>query len=134
MITTFAPILGRLLIIPVALSGVCLSILFGVPMVGAMEPTQQVVSIDASDSHSMTVVGEQGDDTQPGCCATVRMEHDTEATTPDHGKTSVELLAADLPREVFSWQVVYLKSGGFPLTYQPSHQQFSLIGTTIKRE
>ena len=33
----FASLMGRLLIIPVALSGVCLSMLFGVPMAGAME-------------------------------------------------------------------------------------------------
>lgn len=134
MITTLAPILGRFLLIPVALSGVCLSMLFGVPMAGAMEPTQHVMSVDASGNHSMAVVGEHGDDTQPGCCATVRMEHDTEATTPDHGKASVNFLVADLPREVFPWQIVYLKSAGTPLSYSPPHQQFSLIGTTIKRE
>ena len=134
MISAFAPIIGRFLLIPVALSGVCVRMLFGVPLAGAMEPTQQVMSIDASGNHSMTVVGEQGDDAQPGCCATVRMEHDTEATPPDHGKASVDLLAADLPRELFPWQIVYLKSGGFPLTYQPPHQQFSLTGITIKRE
>lgn len=134
MISAFAPILGRLLIIPVALSGVCLSMLFGVPMAGAMEPTWQVMSVGASGHHSMTVIEDQGDDTQPGCGATVRMEHDTQATPPDHGKASVNFLVADLPRELFSWRIVYLKSAGTPLSYRPPHQQFSLTGTTIKRE
>ncbi|MBI4592410.1 hypothetical protein HY733_03120 [Candidatus Uhrbacteria bacterium] len=134
MLSAFAPIIGRFLLIPVALSGVCLSMLFGVPMAGAMEPTQQVMSIDDLDNHSMTVVEDQGDKTQPGCCTTVRMEHDTEATAPDHGKTSVNFLVADLPREIFSWQIVYLKSAQTTRSYSPPHQPFSLIGTIIKRE
>ncbi len=130
----FASLMGRLLIIPVALSGVCLSMLFGVPMAGAMEPQEQMVSIEDLGGHSMVVGETSADAQQPGCCATVRMEHDTVATASNTGKTPNVFVVADLPREMFSQAVVHEPLVVKSLSHQPPHPQFSLTGTTIKRE
>ncbi len=130
----FTALIGRLLFIPVALSGVCLSLLFGVPMAGAMEPQEHMVTIEDSDGHSMHMTETSADTQQPECCATVRMEHDTNATTPGNSKTPNMFVVVDLSREICSWVIVHVPLGIKSLSHQPPHPQFSLIGTTIKRE
>lgn len=134
MVSTLAPILGRFILIPVALSGVCLSMLFSVPMASAMEGEHVSAGAAVSVGHTMVIVENQDHETQPECCVSVRMEHDTRATASDSVKTLVGSFAADLLHETFPWRIVYWESARAPLGYQSSHQPFSLIGTTIKRE
>jgi hypothetical protein len=126
--------MGRLLIIPVALSGVCLSMLFGVPMAGAMTIDQTVMSMDIPDDHGMNVVENQDQGSQPACYAVVRMEHETEATTPDQGKTSVVSFVADIPREAAVWKLEGTASVWIPPNPLSPHQPFSLTGIIFKRE
>lgn len=130
----FASLMGRLLIIPAALSGVCLSMLFGVPMAGAMEIDKPVMSADISDDHGMIVVENQDQGSQSACCAIVRMEHDIEATTPDRGKTPVTYFVADMPRESVTWKLDHVESTQISPSPFTLHQQFSLIGIIFKRE
>lgn len=130
----FAFLMGRLLIIPVALSGVCLSMLFGVPMAGAMETSEPMMSANVSTEHRMAVVENQDQGTQLGCCATVRMEHDIEATTPDQGKASVVSFVAYMPRAVVTWRPDYVETTLIPQNHISLHQQFSLTGIIFKRE
>ena len=130
----FASLMGRLLIIPVALSGVCLSMLFGVPMAGAMEIDQPVMSASVSVEHGMATVENQDQGSQPACCATVRMEHDTEATTPSQGKTLVVSFVADMPRETATWKFEDVGLAWTPPSSFSLHQPFSLTGIIFKRE
>lgn len=125
---------GRLLIIPVALSGVCLSMLFGVPMASAMTADQPAMGMSESSDHEMVIVENQDQGSQPACCATVRMEHDTEAATPSPEKTPTVSLIADVPKETAVW-----KFEGIALVWAPPnsfllHQPFSLTGIIFKRE
>ncbi|MBI4598911.1 hypothetical protein HY734_01795 [Candidatus Uhrbacteria bacterium] len=90
--------IGRFLIIPIALSGVCLSMLFGIPMAGAMKMDQLSINTAIPYDHEMVVRESQDHGTQAGCCTGVRMEHDTEATTPDHPNAFVGFFVADLTR------------------------------------
>jgi len=127
--------LGRLLLIPIALSGVCLSMVVGVPMAGAMEPVEQVGNSNAFH-HDMGIVGTQDHDDQSGCCKTVRMEHDTEAITPDSVKLLVTFLAIEMlwvAPSSFSYQEIlpFLKNSLDPPSFRP---QSFLTGTVIKRE
>lgn len=126
--------MGRLLIIPVALSGVCLSMLFGVPMVGAVEMGQPIMSVDVSGEHRMVVVENQDQGSQPACCATVRMEHDTAATTPDQGKTPATSFVEDMPKETVAWKFEGVASVWTPSNSLSTHQPFSFTGIIFKRE
>ena len=126
--------LGRLLIIPVALSGACLSLLFGVPVAQAMETENTVVSSEMLGEHGVTVADDQREESQPGSCAPVRMEHDTQATAPGHAETSVGFLVADLPHGADAWQIVFSEPARTPLDSLSPHPPFSLIGIMIKRE
>lgn len=130
----FASLMGRLLIIPAALSGMCLSMLFGVPMADAVEIDRLVTGVNVSVGQRMTVVENQDQASQLACCATVRMEYDTEATTSDPGKLSPASFAADMPREAVIWKPDYVKSTWIPPNLFTLHQQFSLIGIIFKRE
>ncbi|MBI4435077.1 hypothetical protein HY630_00230 [Candidatus Uhrbacteria bacterium] len=133
MISTLAPILGRFILFPVALSGVCLSMLFGVPMARAMEPATKDLNVDPSGSHSMAIVEILGDTDQPGCCATVRMQHDADATVPDQDASFVSC-TTDLPNKISTRYIGYTEEETSPPDYHPPHRPFSLTGTTIKRE
>ena len=126
--------MGRLLIIPIALSGVCLSMLFGVPMAGAMEMDQTTMRADVSSQHQMVVVGNQDHGTQPGCCTATRMEHDTKAATFDQGKTHPTSCVADVPRDPTVQQFDDITSAWVPLQSLSLHQPFSLTGIIFKRE
>ncbi|GEM_PF-4816588 len=133
MESKFISSIGRLLVIPVTLNSVCLGMLFGVPMVDAMEPAEQIMNIAVTGNHTMMIVEIQDHEEQPKD-VTVQMEHGTEATTPEYGKTSVGFMITDFPHKIFPWQMTHLETTGTPSTYQLPHQQFSLTGTTIKRE
>lgn len=130
----FASLMGRLLIIPVALSGVCLSMLFGVPMAGAMEMDQTAMQADVSSQHEMVAAGNQDHGTQPGCCTGARMEHDTKAATSDQGKVYPASCVADVPRDPVAQQFDDVKSGWVPPRSLSLHQPFSLTGIIFKCE
>lgn len=132
VITSF---LGRLLLIPIALSGVCLSMVVGVPMVGAMELVEQVGNSNAFH-HDMGIVGTQDHDDQSGCCKTVRMEHDVDAITPDNAKLLVTFLTMNMSWAIpsFYWHEEapsFLKTSLDPPSFRA---QSFLTGTVIKRE
>lgn len=130
----FESLMGRLLIIPVALSGVCLGMLFGVPMAGAMEMDQATIQADVSSQHQMVVVGNQDHGTQPGCCTGARMEHDTKAAPSDQGKVHPTSCVADVPHDSVVQQFDDVKSGWVPPRSFSPHQPFSLTGIIFKRE
>lgn len=130
----FTSLIGRLLIIPVALSGMCLSMLFGVPMAGAMTMDQTVMSMEISDDHEMIVIEGQEQGSQPACCATVRMEHVTQATTPSPEKSPAISFVANMSRETVTWRSDFVNSTWIPPSPFPLHQQFSLTGIIFKRE
>ena len=124
---------GRLLIIPVALSGICLSMLFGVPMTQAMDSKMFSIRVDVPIEHEMGAIQYQDSETQPGCCATVRMQHDTDATVPDQDAFFVSF-TTDLPNEIPTRHIGYAEEKTSSSDYHPPHRPFSLTGTTIKRE
>lgn len=130
----FASLMGRLLIIPVALSGVCLSMLFGVPMAGAMEMDQATMQADVTNQHEMVAAGNLDHGTQPGCCTAARMEHDTKAAASDQGKVHSGSCVADVPRDPVAHQFDDVKSGWVPPRSLSLHQPFSLTGIIFKRE
>lgn len=126
--------MGRLLVIPVAFSGMCLSMLFSIPMAGAMIIDQTVMSMGTSDDHGMIVIENQEQGSQPVCCTTVRMEHDTEATAPDQGKTPVTSFVVDTPKETSVGKFEGAASVWTPPDTLSPHQPFSLTGIIFKRE
>ena len=130
----FAALIGRLLIIPIMLSGVCLSMLFGVPVAEAMGTDQPMMSANVSGGHRMDIVENQGQESQPVCCVTVRMEHDPEATTPSQEKPHAVSSPADIPHETVPQKFPALESTWIPPGPPSLHQQFSLIGIIFKRE
>lgn len=130
----FASLLGRLLIIPVALSGVCLSMLFGVPMARAMEMDQTTIRADVFSQHQMVVVGNEDHGTQPGCCTATRMEHETKAATADQGKVHPTSYVADVPHDPAVQQFDDVEPAWVPPRSLSLHQPFSLTGIIFKRE
>ncbi len=129
-----ASLLGRILVVPVALSGVCLSMLFGISMVGAMERDQPMMSNDVSGEQGMSVVEYQDHGSPSSCCETVRMEHDTEATTPDQGKTPMVYVVGDIPKKTETCHFEGSAPVKPPLSFFFPHQPVCLIGTIFKRE
>lgn len=130
----FTSLMGRLLIIPLALSGVCLGMLFGVPMAGAMTTDQAMMAANDSSDHAMVVVQNQDQGSQPACCATVRMEHDIKATTQSSEKTPTVSIIADVPKEIAVRKFEDAASAWAPPNSFLLHQPFSLTGIIFKRE
>lgn len=130
----FAFLMGRVLIIPVALSGVCLSMLSGIPIVYAMEMDQTMMRAGVSSQHEMAVFKNQDHGTQSGCCTTARMLHDTKVATSEQGKAYAVSCIADVPHDLITQQFDDLESTRIPRSHLSLHQQFSLTGTIFKRE
>lgn len=130
----FTSLIGRLLIIPIALSGVCLSMLFGVPMTGAMTTDQTVMTMGVPDDHGMSVVENQDQESQPACCIAVQMEHETKATTLNQRKLPVVSFVADMPKEATIRKFEGAVSVWAPQNPLSPNQPFSLTGIIFKRE
>lgn len=136
MVSLLATTLGRLLIVPVALSGVCLTMLLGTPMAHAMSPTDShgaaSIHIMAGDHVSVMVV--DADQAQgANCCLSAKQQHEA-GVTASHEPTKINFaLKVDSATEASRFPVEILRSIGPP----PGPLDFSTItltGTTIKRE
>lgn len=130
----FASIMGRLLIIPVALSGMCLSMIFGAPMAEAATTNQPTIHASLSNEHGMILVQSQEQEPHAACCATVQMEHNSETTTPTLKQTPVLFFATDIPPETRAREPNNTEPTGIPPSSLSLHQPFSLIGIIGKRE
>src|SRR3989339_252367 len=129
MKSTFKTFIGPYLVIPVALSGVCLSLLVGIPMVHAAKIDQQILPTHKMSEQTMSMTKTQDHEKQPGCCSSVQMEHDTAAMTSKQEETVINLFLVDFPCTTHPCERVQKKSLKTPSDHPPSFQPFSLTGT-----
>ena len=136
MKSRFISFIGRLLIIPVVMSNVCLSLIVGIPMTHAMEPVQTLTDtrLSSHQTHQLPTVETQTQNEEPGCCTRVQMQHDTKAIVPDQDKTVIDPIIATVLREVIPGYISSLQPPEIFLDRYTPHQPFSLTGIIIKRE
>lgn len=132
--TTRASLIGRLLLIPLALGSVCLSALFGTPMAQAMESAPQTMHAAAPADHATSFLKMEVRAERVDCCVALRAEHDTAATAPTQEKSTATSLVADLPHTAFPPRTVCLNSTALSPNDPSSRPQSFLTGTIIKRE
>lgn len=130
--------LGRILLVPVALSGICFGLLLGIPMTRAAGvPLTHVMDAHAGHIYAASVEADSPTATDAGCCAEVRMEHGTDATVPDHKthETPAEaLVAAILSPVTISSHLTAPPISGIPPEPPPYLRPSFLAKTLLKRE
>ncbi|MBI4256836.1 hypothetical protein HY626_02150 [Candidatus Uhrbacteria bacterium] len=133
MESVFVPLFGRLLIMSLALSGICLNMLFGAAVAQAMDSEMSLMYVDDFIAHEMVVMHSPTDEPQPKCCTSIRMQHNTDATVPNQNAPFVSF-TTDLPIAMSTRPIQYTKQETASSDHHPPHRPFSLTGTTIKRE
>jgi hypothetical protein len=97
--------------------------LLGTPMVQAMEPLSEIVSSSVSADHTQSLA----------CCMSVRSLHEAKATANNNQARTLLSMVVDIPRTIFHFSAEILRKTIIP-PKSPGFPQFTLVGSTIKRE
>lgn len=130
--------LGHVLLVPIALSGICFGWLLGIPMARAADiPLTHVMDAHVEYDHTIAVEVYGTAPTDMDCCAELRMEHGTDATVP-HRKTQETMgemfVAATLPHAAVQKHVTSSLMRSIPPDQPRLFHPLFLAKTLVKRE
>src|SRR3989339_474124 len=101
MSSLLTSILGRILPVSITLSGICLSMFFGMPPAQAMESANKIVSPDISVDCDVTMTDTQDFSECFMCCVGTRSQHEIEVATNNEQIKIGTTISASLPHVTF---------------------------------